>query len=100
MKKLFLIMLLITSCAYNPIIDTAGKSGSFDESRAAQITNDLQHCKLLAKENTPVYEPLKYAYNWYVRPQLLWLPDKAPYSYKAMVNKCLTNRGHSIITGE
>ena len=93
-------MLLITSCAYNPIIDTAGKSGSFDESRAAQITNDLQHCKLLAKENTPVYEPLKYAYNWYVRPQLLWLPDKAPYSYKAMVNKCLTNRGHSIITGE
>ena len=100
MKKLYLITLLISSCGYNPVIDTAGKSGSFDESRADQITNDLQHCKTLAKENTPVYEPLKYAYNWYVRPQLLWLPDKAPYSYKAMVNKCLTNRGHSIITGE
>jgi hypothetical protein len=100
MKKLYLIMLLITSCGYNPVIDTAGKSGSFDESRADQITNDLQHCKTLAKENTPVYEPLKYAYNWYVRPQLLWFPDKAEYSYKAMVNKCLTNRGHSIITGE
>ena len=100
MKKLYLIMLLITSCVYNPVIDTAGKSGSFDESRADQITNDLQHCKTLAKEKTQVYEPLKYAYNWYVRPQLLWLPDKATYSYKAMVNKCLTNRGHSIITGE
>ena len=100
MKKLYLITLLISSCGYNPVIDTEGKSGSFDKSRADQITNDLQHCKTLAKENTPVYEPLKYAYNWYVRPQLLWLPDKAPYSYKAMVNKCLTNRGHSIITGE
>jgi hypothetical protein len=75
-----------------------------DNARGKEVSyrynDDLSTCKEIAKENTPVYEPLKYAYNWYVRPQLLWLPDKAPYSYKAMVNKCLTNRGHSIITGE
>ena len=101
MKKLFLIMLLITSCAYNPIIDTAGKSGSFDESRADQITNDLQHCKTLAKENTnDVLEGLKVVHNWYIRPSLLFLPDKMDYTYNTMVNKCMTMRGHAVLTGE
>ena len=94
-------MLLITSCAYNPIIDTAGKSGSFDESRADQITNDLQHCKTLAKENTnDVLEGLKVVHNWYIRPSLLFLPDKMDYTYKPMVNKCMTLRGHAVLTGE
>ena len=101
MKKLYLIMLLITSCGYNPVIDTAGKSGSFDESRADQITNDLQHCKTLAKENTnDVLEGFKVVHNWYIRPSLLFLPDKAEYSYKPMVNKCMTLRGHAVLTGE
>jgi len=101
MKKLYLIMLLITSCVYNPVIDTAGKSGSFDESRADQITNDLQHCKTLAKENTnDVLEGFKVVHNWYIRPSLLFLPDKAEYSYKPMVNKCMTLRGHAVLTGE
>ena len=90
-------MLMITSCSYKPIVDNRGLNG---KEVSYRWNDDLLICKEIAKENTPVYEPLKYAYNWYVRPQLLWLPDKAPYSYKAMVNKCLTNRGHSIITGE
>jgi len=101
MKKLYLITLLISSCGYNPVIDTAGKSGSFDESRADQITNDLQHCKTLAKENTnDVLEGFKVVHNWYIRPSLLFLPDKAEYSYKPMVNKCMTLRGHAVLTGE
>ena len=101
MKKLYLIMLLISSCGYNPVIDSAGKSGSFDESRADQITNDLQHCKTLAKENTnDVLEGFKVVHNWYIRPSLLFLPDKMDYTYKPMVNKCMTLRGHAVLTGE
>ena len=101
MKKLYLIMLLISSCGYNPVIDTAGKSGSFDESRADQITNDLQHCKTLAKENTNnLLEGFKVVHNWYIRPSLLFLPDKMDYTYKPMVNKCMTLRGHAVLTGE
>ena len=101
MKKLYLIMLLISSCGYNPVIDSAGKSGSFDESRADQITNDLQHCKTLAKENTNnVLEGFKVVHNWYIRPSLLFLPDKMDYTYKPMVNKCMTLRGHAVLTGE
>ena len=101
MLKKLCVMLMITSCSYNPVIDTAGKSGSFDESRADQITNDLQHCKTLAKENTNnVLEGFKVVHNWYIRPSLLFLPDKAEYDYKRMVNKCMTLRGHAVLTGE
>ena len=101
MLKKLCVMLMITSCSYNPIIDTAGKSGSFDESRADQITNDLQHCKTLAKENTnDVLEGFKVVHNWYIRPSLLFLPDEMQYTYEPMVNKCMTLRGHAVLTGE
>jgi len=101
MLKKLLIMLMITSCSYNPVIDTAGRSGTFDQSNATQITNDLQHCKTLAKENTNnVLEGFKVVHNWYIRPSLLFLPDKAEYNYKRMVNKCMTLRGHAVLTGE
>ena len=101
MLKKLCVMLMITSCSYNPVIDTAGRSGTFDQSNATQITNDLQHCKTLAKENTNnVLEGFKVVHNWYIRPSLLFLPDKAEYNYKRMVNKCMTLRGHAVLTGE
>ena len=97
MLKKLCVMLMITSCSYNPVIDTAGRSGTFDQSNAMQITNDLQHCKTLAKENTNnVLEGFKVVHNWYIRPSLLFLPDKAEYNYKRMVNKCMTLRGHAV----
>ena len=101
MLKKLLAMCMITSCTYNPVIDTAGRSGTFDKSNATQITNDLQHCKTLAKENTnEVLEGFKVVHNWYIRPSLLFLPDKAEYNYKPMVNKCMTLRGHAVLTRE
>jgi hypothetical protein len=55
MKKILLIATLVcflNGCAYNPIIDTAGKSGTFNTDQAKEITNDLQHCKTIADNNT------------------------------------------------
>ena len=56
MKKIILFTMvsltLLQACSYKPIIDTAGRSGTFNEDKAKEITNDLQHCKYLAKENT------------------------------------------------
>ncbi len=95
MKKLFLIMLLITSCAYNPVVDHRGNKG---EEVAYRYNDDLYTCKAIAKENTnTVIEFAKGTYNWYIRPQLLWLPDKAEYNYKQLVKECLQQRGHSIL---
>ena len=102
MLKKLCVMLMITSCSYqDPVIDTAGRSGTFDESKADQITNDLHHCKMIAKQNTNnLLEGFKIVHNWYVRPSLLFLPDEMQYTYEPMVNKCMTLRGHAVLTGE
>ncbi len=55
MKKtiltLGLVCTLLNACAYKPIIDTAGKSSAnFNEDQAKEITNNVQHCKTIAKE--------------------------------------------------
>ena len=45
-----ILAIFLNACAYNPIIDTAGKSGTFNTDQAKEITNDLQHCKTLADQ--------------------------------------------------
>ena len=97
MKKLvaILIMCLTISCTYKPIVDHRGNKG---EEVAYRYNDDLQTCKAIGKDNTnSIVESVKVGYNWYIRPQLLWLPDKMEYSYKGIVNKCLIQRGHSIL---
>ena len=43
-----LLVVFVTGCSYNPVIDTAGRSGTFPQTQAVEITNDVQHCKELA----------------------------------------------------
>ena len=85
---LILVLVLITSCAsYKPIIDTAGRSGTFDKDKAKEISNDLQHCKQLAKENTSVMSNIGF---WLLSP-------KAQTQYEDIYRKCMINRGHSVL---
>ena len=43
MKKTLLVIMVISlaGCAYNPIIDTGGRSGTFNQSKAEKITDLL-----------------------------------------------------------
>ena len=43
MKKLLLILIIsvLASCTYKPVVDTAGRSGTFSENKAHEITNDI-----------------------------------------------------------
>ena len=55
MKKTIMLMpilLFVVGCAYNPVIDTAGRSGTFNQSKADKITDDVMLCKQLAKKHT------------------------------------------------
>lgn len=101
MKKLLFLILtptILVGCAYNPVIDTAGRSGTFNQSTAQNVTNDIILCKELAKKHTnDFYEGYKTVHNWYLRPQTLWLMPKLEYKEKKLVKSCLTNRGHSVI---
>ena len=71
MKKTILTLAisctLLSACAYKPIIDTAGKSGTFNEDKAREITNDTQHCKTIARENSTFVGNILF---WSVSPTL------------------------------
>ena len=101
MKNILLIAILVTSlqaCAYKPIIDTAGRSGTFNEDKANQITSDIILCEQLAEKNTnPAIESYKVVHNWYLRPSTLWLMPKAEYTRKKLIKNCLIGRGHNVI---
>jgi hypothetical protein len=90
MKTILLLMLsmtLLQACSYKPIIDTAGRSGTFDSDRANLITDDQLHCKTLAKDNTNFVSNILY---WSVSPTM-------DTKYESIVRKCLTKRGHSVL---
>jgi len=82
-----LLATLLQGCAYKPIIDTAGRSGTFDNDRANLITDDQLHCKTLAKDNTNFVSNILY---WSVSPTM-------DTKYESIVRKCLTKRGHSVL---
>ena len=89
MKKLLLILFasVLVSCAYKPVVDTAGRSGTFNEDRAKEITNDLQHCKMIADSNSS-----------FVSNIIFWIESPtAETKHESIYRKCLNNRGHSVL---
>jgi len=82
-----LLATLLQGCAYKPLIDTAGRSGTFNTDQAREITNDTQHCKTLAKENTTFVGNILF---WSVSPTM-------DTKYESITRKCLTKRGHSVL---
>ena len=102
MKKTILtvgvLCTLLNACAYKPIIDTAGRSGTFNNSTAENLTSDIIICEELAKKNTnQLVESYKVVHNWYLRPGVLWLMPKAEYTNNKLVRNCLIGRGHNVI---
>ena len=89
-RLIFLTVLFgfLTSCAsYKPIVDTAGRSGTFGDDKAKEISNDLQHCKQLAKENTNTLSNISF---WLMSPT-------AQTQYEDIYRKCMINSGHSVL---
>ena len=101
MKKTIILItstLLLGACSYNPVIDTAGRSGTFPNAKAVEITNDIQHCKQLANDNVnPVLDNGQQAFSMYVSLGTLGLIPKRTREYEKVVKNCLTNRGHSVV---
>ncbi|MBC8307230.1 MAG: hypothetical protein H8E55_67140 [Pelagibacterales bacterium] len=78
----------LTSCtSYKPLVDTAGRSGTFDDDKAKEISNDLQHCKQMAKDNISITSNISF---WLMSPT-------AQTQYEDIYRKCMVNRGHSVL---
>lgn len=89
---------LLSACSYSPIVDTAGRSGAYDEDRAREITNDIQHCQKLADENTNrTIDAITQVTNLYASVGTLGMIPRKESTYKTRVRKCLEGRGHSVI---
>ena len=101
MKKILLLALLLCflqACAYKPVIDTKGRSGTFEFSRAEELTDDKQHCKKLVKDNVNlVIDYSKFAFAKYVEMGTLGLIEAKELKSKTINRNCLTNRGHSVL---
>ena len=79
---------LLQGCAkYEPLVDTRGRSGTYNETRAEEITNDKLLCSQFAKDNTTKMSNVTY---WIFSP-------KMETRYQAYYRQCLHNRGHSVI---
>lgn len=91
MKKTILylgiVCTLLNACSYSPLIDSSGRSGTFDISKAEEITNDMQHCKTLAKDNVNFVSNISY---WVLSPSM-------DTKFESIYRKCLTKRGHSVL---
>ena len=104
MRKMMIVIVasltLLQGCArnYKPIVDSKGMTGAYSNSRASEITDDIDRCKDLGKENTSaVVENGKIIYNVWWRASTLWLADKLEYSYPKIYRNCMNNRGHSVV---
>ena len=71
-------------------MEKVGRSGTFDESRAERISDDIILCQELAKTNTTFFGNINH---WILSP-------KAETQYKHMVKTCLNGRGHSLLKQE
>ena len=91
MKKTILTLAisctLLSACAYKPIIDSNGRSGTFDKSKAENVTNDKILCRKLANDNTSFVGNIVY---WSLSPTM-------DTKKESLIRKCLQGRGHSIL---
>ena len=91
MKNILLLAILVAflnGCStYKPVVDSVGRSGTFDESRAERISDDIILCQELAKTNTTFLSNINY---WILSP-------KAETQYEHIVKTCISNRGHSLL---
>lgn len=100
MKTLLgLLLILVTSnCAWKPIVDTKGRTGTHNSAQAENLSDDIKLCEMIAEENTnKVVEVGKGFYNYFIRPQTLWLSPEAKYDRENYMRNCLRGRGHNVI---
>ena len=101
MKKILISLLLITltGCyTYKPVIDTAGRSGTFNEVRAEKITDDIILCTKFSYDALSDSQEFQaWIIDNILRPASLGVVSKADDTRKNYIRKCMSNRGHSVL---
>ena len=101
MKTLLSLILILTisNCStYTPLVDSVGRSGTFNEIKADRITDDIILCTSLAdKHITTSMEIQNFIILNILRPASLGVVSVPEDTKKNYIRKCLHNRGHSLL---
>ena len=96
--SLILILLLSNCSTYKPIIDTKGRAGTWNEARATEITDDIQHCTALADQHvTTGMEVQNFIITNILRPASLGVVSLPEDTKKNYIKNCLKGRNHNVI---
>ena len=101
MKRYFLLAVFLTllqACVPKMVIDTKGRSGTFDYSRAEDLTNDKIICQQLVKDNVNlVFDYTRFAFTKYVEIGTIGLIKSDELQSKKIYRNCLKGRNHNVI---
>ena len=101
MKRYFLLAVFLTllqACVPKMVIDTKGRSGTFDYSRAEDLTNDKIICQELVKDNVNlVFDYTRFAFTKYVEIGTIGLIKSDELQSKKIYRNCLKGRNHNVI---
>jgi hypothetical protein len=101
MKNVLLIATLVcflNGCVPNLVVDTKGRSGTFDYSRSEDLTNDKILCEELVKDNVNlVVDYSRFAVAKYIEFGTVGLIKADELKSKKINRECLKNRGHSVL---
>tara|TARA_R100001163_G_C5039542_1_gene178000 strand:+ start:276 stop:584 length:309 start_codon:yes stop_codon:yes gene_type:complete len=101
MKKILLLAVfatLLQACVPKMVIDTKGRSGTFDYSRAEDLTNDKIICQQLVKDNVNlVFDYTRFAFTKYVEIGTIGLIKANELQSKKIYRNCLKGRNHNVI---
>ena len=101
MKRILLLALfatLLQACVPKVVIDTKGRSGTFDYSRAENLTNDKINCQQLVKDNVNlVFDYTRFAFTKYVEIGTIGLIKSDELQSKKIYRNCLKGRNHNVI---
>ena len=101
MKKILLLAVfapLFQACVPKMVIDTKGRSGTFDYSRAEDLTNDKIICQQLVKDNVNlVFDYTRFAFTKYVEIGTIGLIKSDELQSKKIYRNCLKGRNHNVI---
>ena len=94
-----ILILAVSNCStYKPVVDTAGRSGTFPHAKAEDITNDIILCEKFAEKTLSDSQEFQaWIIDNILRPASLGVVSKADDTRKNYIRKCLSNRGHSVL---
>ena len=92
------ITMSLNACVPNVVVHTGGRSGTFDESTAVNITADLHDCNTIVKENVNLtWDYSKFAFAKYIEIGTVGLIKAQEPKAKKIKRNCMTSLGHAVL---